>query len=72
MSSWREKNRARVDIPFLRDSLSSPSFSLVGAPAIDGKVNGTRLFLVRFSLWPQTFLGVFLGGEKEQTKRCTK
>ena len=39
-----------MDIPFLRDSLSSPSFSLVGgAPAIDddGKVNVDEFWMVK-------------------------
>lgn len=42
--------RVQVDIPFLRDSLSSPSFSLVGrAPAIDddGKVNVDEFWMVK-------------------------
>ena len=58
--------RVQVDIPFLRDSLSSPSFSLVGgAPAIDddGKVNVDEF-------WMKKKMNTsFFSFEKKETKK---
>ena len=64
--------RVQVDIPFLRDSLSSPSFSLVGgAPAIDddGKVNVDEFWMVKKKDEHVFFLVRKKGNKK---KKCTK